>query len=243
MLSILNLVLYSDSIVYNDMYIITNNHYKKYKNVDTIYYTFSDKIEEQYYHDTDKNILYIKGEESYIPGVLQKTIKAFQYVLYLNLNKDYDYIVRTNISTIVNFDKLNKKLIENSFDYGGLLYNCIQIKYRDENCGIIDDRYKGLKYASGTCIICSKKLLEHIIKNDHLIDYSVMDDISIGDFVRKYEKIFKIKLYNEKFIFTTLDNFKNINVQDYILFRNKTNDRNKDIEIMDYIVKKLSYLS
>ena len=68
---ILHLVLYSDEDYYNKMYEITRKYYKKFNNVKTIYYKFSSSIEDNYKLEDD--ILLIKGNESYIPGVLDKT--------------------------------------------------------------------------------------------------------------------------------------------------------------------------
>ena len=48
-------------------------------------------------------MIYIKGEETFIPGILEKTLLAIKIS---SKNFTYDYIVRTNISTLVNYIKL-----------------------------------------------------------------------------------------------------------------------------------------
>jgi len=221
------------------MYHLTNKHYKKYKNVDTIYYVFSENIKDTYQYDKQKNILYIKGKETFLPGILQKTIKAFEYVPYLG--KNYDYIVRTNISTIVNFDKLSKELIKDPVDYGGPRTTLITLEWRDEKSGIKDDRYKGIRFISGICIIFSKELFQKLLQKVNLFNYNVIDDVSIAEFIKKHLTEYKPKVFNrEKYIQTTEDNFKKINVDNYIVFRNKTiNNRDKDNEIIEYITNKL----
>jgi len=60
-MNILHLVLFSNSYEYDLMYNITSKFYKKIKNVKTIYYTFSDKIDKDYMLKDD--ILYIYGVE------------------------------------------------------------------------------------------------------------------------------------------------------------------------------------
>lgn len=72
-IKILHLVLYSDDIYYNQMYDITSKYYSKFKNVKTVYYKFSNQTL------LNNDILTIEGTETYLPGILDKTIKAFNY--------------------------------------------------------------------------------------------------------------------------------------------------------------------
>ena len=78
-LNILNLVLYSDDIHYTQMYEITRKYYSTFPYVNTIYYKFSSEITDDYLLQGD--ILLIKGTETLVPGVLDKTIKAFKFCL------------------------------------------------------------------------------------------------------------------------------------------------------------------
>ena len=96
---ILNLILYNDSIEYNKM----KNALRKYliiKKIKYYFYCFDNRIEQEYIFDGD--IIRIKGNETYLPGILEKTIKA----IIITLNINYKYLVRSKISTIINFDKL-----------------------------------------------------------------------------------------------------------------------------------------
>lgn len=49
------------------------------------------------------NYLYLKGEEKIIPNLFYKTIKSIEYI---NKNYDYDFLLRTNLSTKFNLKKL-----------------------------------------------------------------------------------------------------------------------------------------
>ena len=240
-IKILNLVLYSNNNDYDDMYNLTRKHYKKYKNVDTIYYVFSEKYNVPYYYDRNKDILYIYGKETYIPGILEKTVKSFKYVhnLERKFGKIYDYIVRSNISTIINFDKLSYELSNNPIDYGAGLVNFITKGYRHKESGIIDDRYEGLDYPSGTCIILSRKLFKRMVQNIDNIDYNVIDDVSIGDFIKRFFPEYSLNSYEKSFVFNgTVDN-KICDPTKYIFFRNRHESRKKDIKMMKYIIDKL----
>jgi hypothetical protein len=49
--------------------------------------------------EVEGDCIYVKGKESYL-GILKKTIDAFDYLFHFI--GDFDYVIRTNISTIVN---------------------------------------------------------------------------------------------------------------------------------------------
>ena len=91
---ILNLVLYSRDRIYDQMYTMLSNFYRRYRFLDTIFYVFDSSIINEYEREGD--ILKIKGSESLIPGVLDKTIKAFLWVNENLCINDYEYIIRSN---------------------------------------------------------------------------------------------------------------------------------------------------
>lgn len=238
-MQILNLVLHSNTEIYNEMYKITNEHYKKYTNVKTVYYLFSD-IENEYEYDPATNILQIKGIETVIPGQ-HKTIKAFEF--FRDEFRNYDYVVRPNASSIVNFDNLCNELENNPMNYGGLLMH-IADGSTSPYYGIIDNRFANLNYASGTCIILSKNAIALLMDGLHLYDDSAVDDVSIGDFFHKQTECTLTQLSGV--VFTSEDHFlKNMHnnandkLKEYMLFRNRSNNRHHDIEIMKYIVKNI----
>ena len=239
-MQILNLVLHSNTPIYNEMYAITNEHYKKYTNVKTVYYVFSD-IENEYEYDPETNILQIKGNETFVPGIMHKTIKAFEF--FRDEFRNYDYIVRPNVSSIVNFDNLCNELENNPMNYGGLWMH-IADGSTSPDYGIIDNRFANLNYASGTCIILSKNAFTLLLDGLHLCDDSAVDDVSIGDFIHKHTEYTFTHL--TKVVFTTEDHFlKNMHnnandkLKEYMLFRNRSNNRYYDIEIMKYIAKNI----
>jgi hypothetical protein len=130
--------------------------------------------------------IYIKENENYIPGILSKTIKSIQYCLN---NFDFDYIYRTNLSSFLNLYKINDFINNNTLNYGG----------------VIGD-FKGIKYASGSGFFLSKDTCIYLCKNNNLLDYNLIDDVSIGNFLNKTYNIFFIDrcnincLENDKFI-------------------------------------------
>ena len=229
-ITIINLVLYSNNEDYNEMYKLTREYYKKFKNVKTIYYKFNENNKEEY--ELNLDILDIKGKETFIPGILDKTIKAFKYIYN---HYKFDYIVRSNISTIINFDLLTNYLKYNKFDYGGglkMLIHSIEKTY-----GIVDNSYFGKEYASGTSIIISKEIVNEIINNQNKINYTVIDDVAIGMLFDENKKF----IPNEYFMMVPNFNDQNdlineIKNKKYIFYRNRQSDRKKDLIQMITII-------
>jgi hypothetical protein len=228
-MKILNLILYSKSDDYDEMYNLQSNYLKFIKeNLDIDYYFYCyDDIQEDYKIIND--IIYIKGEESYLPGVLDKTIKSFE----LFINDNYDYIIRSNISTVLNFELLIHFLNNNKIDYCG---NIIKLKWIDEDCGIIDETYYNEKYASGTSIILSNRAVNYLINNKNNLDNTIIDDISIGVLLNKKFNLVDINKYcminstektNTKLF--TIDRYYHKSI---LLYRNKTFKRIYDIHFM-----------
>lgn len=235
-LKYVNLVLYSDDREYNEMKEITQKYYKKFENVKTIYYKYDEKINEEYLMEGD--VLKIKGKETYVPGILEKTVKAMEYVE----NDEYNYLVRSNISTIVDFKLLDEELKKNPIEYGGGLINNLQ--RLDENAGIKDNAHFGLNYVSGTAIIMSKNTLKEMIKQKDKIDYKIVDDVSIGLLMRFLKKE-PVLVKEGSFLIVSDVNgdadkiVKMISEKPYIFYRNRNNDRKTDVKQMRIVIDHL----
>ena len=232
-ITIINLVLYSNNDEYDEMYKLTRKYYKKFNNVKTIYYKFNEYNKEEY--ELNDDILNIKGKETFIPGILDKTIKAFKYI---NNNYKFDYIVRSNISTIINFDLLTNYLKYNKFDYGGGLK---MIVYSiNKSYGIVDNTYFGKEYASGTSIIISKEMVDKIINNQNNINYTVIDDVAIGMLINENKKFIPNDFY---MMVPNYDNqndlINEIKNKNYIFFRNRQSERKKDLIQMKTIINNI----
>lgn len=141
------------------------------------YYEYSDNYKEITFVD-DK--IYIPVEETFIPGILNKTIEVFK------LFQDYDYIMRLNATSLVDLYKVQfgnelfaGKSIRKNFDYYGYL-NSVKLN-KNEKYGVTDEfinQYGSFPFVSGKCIILSKKAVKYFLESN--INYSVMDDISIA---------------------------------------------------------------
>ena len=180
------LIIDSDNLPY---YEYNRNIIKKYHNNDeikSIFIRFDKSINDiKIKNDT----MYIPGNESYIPGILEKTLIAMHYC-YDNFN--FDYIVRTNLSSFWNY----KLLKEQNFD-------------KKNYIGALIGEHNGIKFPAGSGFILSKDMVELCIKNKDKFDYSLPDDVSFGKFFYENDKIIKA---NPRYDFLT--NLNEINEED-----------------------------
>ena len=239
-LKFLHLVLYSDDTeYYRCMYNTTSKYYKNFFNVKTIYYAFSNEIETDYLLKDD--ILYIKGNESYVPGILEKTIKAFEY--FQNEYTNFDYIVRSNISTIVNFNLLNSELILNPFDYGG---SAIHYNEGETGGSATIDHGEGT-FIDGTGIVFSKKAFAKLLEKKEFFNMKLVDDLAIGrlfkdhipEMVPTTSKNQNFKTYVDDYN-TKGELINNIENKEIVFYRNKNTSREKDCAQMNTIISHLN---
>jgi hypothetical protein len=187
--------------------------------------------------DVNEHNIYINGEEKTL-NIIYKTAKAIEYIY--KMHSDIDFLVRTNLSTVIDFTNLHKKL--NSipkFDIygGGYLYN---LQWISENDGIYDKSLWGLQFYQGTAIILSKDIIESMCNNLTNINYTLVDDVSIGLYVKEYHinALKNLQISNCKFIFSQ-DNKNNDIIEDAIFYRNSRGNRELDIDNMQIIMNKL----
>lgn len=215
---ILNLILYSHGDEYQIMYEILSA-YLEYNKIQHLFYTFGNETK------LENNILYLKGEESMVPGILEKTILAFEFTK----EYDYDFIVRSNISTLVDFNKLSIPEI----DYGGPLY--YYGSFVDIPAGLTEEKhqlYGKYHFVSGICIILSKKCVNWLLENkESLMSYGIIDDVAIGICIGSIKNDLMVSKTNDK-ISWNLE-------EEAVVYRNKTDDRMLDVKRMFSIVKTL----
>jgi len=119
---------------------------------------------------TTNDLIYTDIEEVYWPGMIQKTIKALEYI---DKNYEYEYLLRTNLSTFWDFELLLNRL-KSLPDR-----QCITGTFR--RC-----TYKGIKspeYVSGVNLILTRDLIQDIIYDKNLIiSKDLPEDWSISQY-------------------------------------------------------------
>jgi hypothetical protein len=173
-----------------------------------------------------ENILKFNRDESLIPGILQKTVDAFEYI-----NKKYSYnvIFRTNISSFIILDNFLNLIDNFNFDTNKHIYNGVLGRYSDSD----------IIFCSGAGFFISYTTAQYIINNKNNIDYTLIDDVAIGKLLFKIKKC-KIPRFD---IINNIDNPNKIELLYNIIKNNHYHIRIKNVNNRLLDVKYLSEFS
>ena len=149
--------------------------------------------------DESARMITVNGTESWCPGILDKTIKVLQHVNDLRQNDDsgfkYDYVLRTNASTFINFELLYNELLElhewNSAPYRSYKYvaagHISVLQCGNDRYGLTEQVmrvYMGVKFFQGVCIIMNTALVSELVHHAKTrINLNIVDDVEIGRFI------------------------------------------------------------
>jgi hypothetical protein len=155
---IIFLIIYSENLEqYKEMRRMSEMYYSIFPNINYFYIQFKNDIENDIYLEHD---LIFQGTESFVPGIYIKSVKALQYI---NQNFNYDFVIRTNLSSFWHMNNLFE------------LLNSVPIHGYAGGYG-----HQG--FLSGTGIIMSKDVGYTIA---HSNDQSnLMDDIVISNIIQ-----------------------------------------------------------
>ena len=187
-----------------------------YKNIDT-FFIQCNEIE------AFNNVINCKCKESYRPGIFQKTI----ITLNLLVNK-YDFYIRTNLSTFVDFATLTKKL--------NTLPKNIPI-FTGGGCNKAN-------WVSGTSIILNNNTCQLISKNGFLDKYfksNSPDDVLLGKLLKDNfiycHQDHSNYLYEWNYTISFEENIK-LMKENHIFIRLKTNNIQLYSNNIDKLIKK-----
>jgi hypothetical protein len=124
----------------------------------------------------DYDLIYEDIPEKYYPGMLAKTMRAFEHI---DSTYSYDYLIRTNLSTFWDFDRLVEHL-------NTLPPSCIsgtRILIKD----------KSLDYVAGFDLLISSDIVKKILpfSNEILQSkvYLNLEDIALNAAIKKYAEV------------------------------------------------------
>lgn len=175
--------------------------------------------------ETD-DCLFFKGSDSMYASIYNKSIKAMEYI---STKYEFDYVIRTNMSTFWNIPNLFKLL---------------EIKQKEKlACGYAKQYYdigsRVIEFISGTGIIMSKDVAEIVYKNPNYV--TGRDDVDICDAIYLNGiEIYDVVEYKWGVV-TSLQNINSMpenhrffnlhedNFSDILHFRNRNPDRAIDV--------------
>ena len=105
---ILCLIIASKTEEYTQMEQQWRKHIAKIQASQTVafFFLYSSTAMTEILVDHDAHTITVPGKESLIPGIFEKTMQAFKETIQI----DYDYLLRTNLSSFFDFHKLAKYL-------------------------------------------------------------------------------------------------------------------------------------
>ena len=145
---------------------IKRNNYNNIK----IFLIFGNNVDTTGLKIEDDDKLILDVEDSYMPGILNKTIEAFKRI---NEMYNYKHIIRTNLSSFFIIDNVMRvsNELENTNVYTG-----------------VNGQHNGIPFISGAGIWLSKDIVQYIINNNLSLDRNLIDDVSIGKLLINHKK-------------------------------------------------------
>lgn len=114
------------------------------------------------------DLIYDDVEENYYPGMITKTIKAMEFI---DKNYEYEFLVRTNLSTFWDFDRLLSRLDK-------------QPKQKCVTGTLRQCKYKGKQsplYVAGVNLVLSNDMVKEIIKHkEEMCNWDLPEDWALS---------------------------------------------------------------
>ena len=233
-MKVLILLIYSENQLYNEMLNLQRKYVNSHPEITSYFIQF--RNDQTNVVEIENDMIYVKGKE-HILNITTKTLLAMQYLL-CQQNLIFDFVVRTNISTVINFGKLIQycsTIPRENIYTGGYIYN---LQWLDHYCGIFNDELFGTLYAQGTSIFWSYDVAMHIANNTDKVRTDIIDDIAFSVYLKTFlpKAIDSLQKYKIPFVSTgdiiTIDDVLNS-----VFIRNRIQNsifqRNMDLIYMD----------
>lgn len=165
-MKIVILIIAHDAKNYVELQDIWSSYMNTHPNIKSYFIKCRENVVEPY---IEENTIYTNGTESLVPGILIKTLESIKFLNKINV--EYDYIFRTNLSSVLNLN---------------LFYDTIKINIAKKNidcAGVTLGKFPNL-FISGAGMLLSKKICEHLVATNDF-NYEELDDVAIGSFLMK----------------------------------------------------------
>lgn len=228
-MKILVLSIYNELPEYKEMLKLQRQYVHSHECID--YYFVMFRWNKSLETEIENDVIFVHGVENYL-GLTEKSVRAMDFLIN-EQKKQYDFVVRTNISTLINlknlllyFESIPKiniytggvSILFSGPDFlGGLSF------YKKKLYGLEDQ-----VFFQGTSIIFSIDVVIYLLQNANKIKFDIVDDVTFGLFIKSYlphvySLILKIKLPKQ---------IVNKFTEDAVFLRNKTDNRSEDVQNM-----------
>lgn len=184
-------------------------------------------------HRTNPNDLVFDVEETYTPGMLQKTIKAMEYIDNVY---NYQFLIRTNLSTFWDLDQLYKRI--NNL----IPENCLLGTLR--SCSHNNLYYHN--YISGTNQVYSRDVVQKLIPGlKTMLHLDLPEDLVISKYCTELLKLKRmgtgavLLMEDYKDTGTVLEDIREARKLGRDNFRVKNSDRELDMQITRILLKEV----
>ena len=207
------LAIYNESLdVYSLLKPKSHSYYSVFsKDIKIFYITFRENQDEEIVEEGE--FLYFRGTESFKPGIITKTMGALNYI---GQQYSYDYVVRTNVSTIIDcknlldyFNTIPKTNYTGGFVIFNSFYSGIFVLFSKDMAEVlssIDLQHENIYEEMDDVLIMQmiqKRQLPvfDITQTKYRIEYCTGGDISshndIGENIEKYENVLCYRIRND----------------------------------------------
>ncbi len=169
--------------------------------------------------DIENKTLFVKGDECLIPGILYKTIEALSY--FLLSDSSYDFVWRTNLSSVLDFDGLQQYILGLGLDkrtgfYGGYV-----------------GKADGIWFASGAGFLMSRDVALYLVANRDSLRWDLIDDVAIGALL---EPVFGIVPIERCWVQTGCEDISALVADGVFHFRCESYQHLRTVDFMRYVI-------
>ena len=152
-----------------------------------------------------ERMITVGGTESWCPGILEKTLACFQFMQTFQFEDGFvfDYVVRTNVSTFMDIERLYDEIAqvdsvhgENALDASArhsyiAMGDVSTLQSMNHRVGLNETTiqlYQNERFFQGVCIIINYRLFQEVVQRAAAcINSNIVDDVELGHFIFSYE--------------------------------------------------------
>ena len=140
----------------------------------------SHSLKDRFELDRENKTLYVRGDECLIPGILHKTVEALSF--FLGSGDEYDYVWRTNLSSVLDFAGLERFILSLNQPNGLYAGYIGKALLGDHNLkgGGLGERSSPTFFASGAGFLMSRDVAMYVVSNRDSLRWDIIDDVAIG---------------------------------------------------------------